>query len=43
MRTDQVFRQCAGSDCDLVAGAYEMLAADYDWMFDDGKLATDGR
>jgi len=25
-----------------MAGAYEMLAADYDWMFDDGELA-DGR
>ena len=25
-----------------MAGAYEMLAADYDWMFDDGQLA-DGR
>jgi SAM-dependent methyltransferase len=51
MRTDQVFRRwCAGSrgrrntaglaDCDLVAGAYEMLAADYDWMFDDDELAN---
>jgi glycine/sarcosine N-methyltransferase len=23
-----------------MAGAYEMLAADYDWMFDDGELAN---
>ena len=28
------------ADCDLVAGAYEMLAADYDWMFDDDELAN---
>jgi len=36
---NQVFRRCL-ADCDLVAGAYEMLAADYDWMFDDGELAN---
>ena len=30
------------ADCDLMAGAYEMLAADYDWMFDDDEL-THGR
>jgi len=29
MRTDQVFRRCL-ADCDLMAGVYEMLAADYD-------------
>jgi hypothetical protein len=23
-----------------MAGAYEMLAADYDWMFDDDDLAN---
>ena len=34
MRTDQVFQRCL-ADCDLMAGVYEMLAADYDWMFDD--------
>src|SRR5215471_20340023 len=28
------------ADYDLVAGAYEMLAADYDWMFDDDELAN---
>jgi SAM-dependent methyltransferase len=39
MRTDQVFRRCL-ADCDVVAGAYEMLAADYDWMFDDDELAN---
>jgi SAM-dependent methyltransferase len=39
MRTDQVFRRCL-ADYDLVAGAYEMLAADYDWMFDDDALAN---
>ena len=39
MGTDQVFRWCL-ADCDLVAGAYEMLAADYDWMFDDDELAN---
>ena len=36
---DQVFQRRL-ADCDLVAGAYEMLAADYDWMFDDGELAN---
>jgi SAM-dependent methyltransferase len=30
------------ADYDLVPGAYEMLAADYDWMFDDEAL-THGR
>jgi SAM-dependent methyltransferase len=41
MRTGQKFdRRLA--DCDLMAGAYETLAADYDWMFDDDALA-DGR
>ena len=34
-----VFLWCL-ADCDLVAGAYEMLAADYDWMFDDDELAN---
>ncbi len=38
MRTDEVFRRCL-ADCDLMAGAYEMLAADYDWMFDADALA----
>jgi SAM-dependent methyltransferase len=28
------------ADYGLVAGAYEMLAADYDWMFDDDALAN---
>jgi glycine/sarcosine N-methyltransferase len=28
------------ADYDLVAGAYEMLAADYDWMFGDDELAN---
>ena len=28
------------ADYDLVAGAYEMLAADYDWMFDDDALVN---
>jgi SAM-dependent methyltransferase len=28
------------ADYDLMAGAYEMLAADYDWMFDDDELAN---
>jgi len=28
------------ADYGLVAGAYEMLAADYDWMFDDDELAN---
>jgi hypothetical protein len=39
MRTDQVFRRCL-ADCDLMAGACQMLAADYDWMFDDDELAN---
>jgi SAM-dependent methyltransferase len=39
MRPDRVFRRCL-ADCGLMAGAYEMLAADYDWMFDDGELAN---
>ena len=41
MRTDQKFRRCL-PDWDLMAGAYETLAADYDLMFGDGALA-DGR
>jgi glycine/sarcosine N-methyltransferase len=28
------------ADCDLVGGAYETLAADYDWMFDDDALVN---
>jgi SAM-dependent methyltransferase len=28
------------ADCDLMAGAYEMLATDYDWMFGDDELAN---
>src|SRR2546430_14536136 len=28
------------ADCGLMAGAYEMLAADYDWMFDDDAVAN---
>jgi hypothetical protein len=39
MRTDQVFRWCL-ADCHLMAGAYEMLAADCTWMFDDDALAN---
>src|SRR5215472_4414536 len=39
MRTAQVIRRCL-ADCGLMAGAYEMLAADYDWMFDDDALAN---
>jgi SAM-dependent methyltransferase len=27
-------------DCDLMTGAYETLAADYDWMYDDDELAS---
>src|SRR5215470_7871604 len=38
MPTGQVVRWRL-ADCDLMAGAYEMLAADYDWMFDDDELA----
>jgi hypothetical protein len=30
-RSGQAFRRCL-ADYDLVAGAYEKLAADYDWM-----------
>jgi hypothetical protein len=37
-RAEQVFWRCL-ADYDLVAGAYEMLAADYNWMFDDDELA----
>src|SRR6266480_5491129 len=40
MRAGQVFRRCL-ADYGLVAGAYEMLAADYNWMFDDDALATE--
>jgi SAM-dependent methyltransferase len=39
MCTNQVFRWYL-ADCDLMAGAYEMLAADYDWMFGDDALAN---
>jgi len=39
MRTAQVIRRYL-ADCGLMAGAYEMLAADYDWMFDDDALAN---
>src|SRR5215831_2731935 len=28
------------ADCDPMAGAYETLAADYDWMYDDDALAN---
>jgi SAM-dependent methyltransferase len=28
------------ADCHLMAGAYETLAADYDWMYDDDALAN---
>jgi hypothetical protein len=31
------------ADDGLVAGAYEMLAADYDWMYGDDALLTAGR
>ena len=41
MRTDQVFRWRL-ADYDLMADAYEMLAADYDWLFDDDALADGG-
>jgi SAM-dependent methyltransferase len=34
-----VFRDVL-ADYDLMAGAYEMLAADYDWMFGDDELAN---
>ena len=33
------FRRCL-ADYGLMAGAYEILAADYDWMFDDDALAN---
>jgi SAM-dependent methyltransferase len=33
------FRRCL-ADYDLMAGSYEALAADYDWMFDDDALAN---
>src|SRR6266704_3683356 len=36
-----VFRRCL-ADYDLMADAYEMLAADYDWLFDDDALADGG-
>jgi SAM-dependent methyltransferase len=39
MACHQVFRQFL-ADYGLMAGAYEMLAADYDWMFDDDALAN---
>ena len=39
MRTDQKFRRCLAG-YDLAAGAYESLAADYGWMFDDDVLAN---
>src|ERR1700684_2569198 len=38
MCTDQAPGHLA--DYDLVARAYEMLAADYDWMFDDDALVN---
>jgi len=41
MRTDQAFRRCL-ADSDLMADAYETLAADYDWLFDDDALANGG-
>jgi len=41
MRADRKFCRCL-ADYDLMAGAYELLAADYDWMFDDDAL-TYGR
>jgi hypothetical protein len=37
--TEQKFRRCL-ADYDLMAGAYETLAADDDWMFDDDALAN---
>jgi SAM-dependent methyltransferase len=39
MRADLDFWRCL-ADCDLMAGSYEALAADYDWMFDDDALAN---
>ena len=41
MRTDQVFRRRL-ADFDLMADAYETLAADYDWLFNDDALADGG-
>ena len=41
MRADQVFRRCL-ANFDLMADAYETLAADYDWLFDDDVLADGG-
>jgi hypothetical protein len=41
MRADQVFRRCL-ADFDLMADAYEMLAADYDWLFGDDVVADGG-
>ena len=41
MRADQEFRPCL-ADYDVMAGPYEALAGDYDWMFDGDELA-DGR
>ena len=38
-RADQKFGHCL-ADYDLMGGAYETLAADYDWMFDDDALAN---
>jgi hypothetical protein len=37
--TDQDFRCCL-ADNGLVAGSYETLAADYDWLFDDHAFAN---
>ena len=39
--TDQAFRRRL-ADYGLMAGAYETLAADYDWLFDDDTLANGG-
>src|SRR6266704_1467919 len=36
-----VFRRCM-ADFDFMADAYEMLAADYDWLFDGDALADGG-
>jgi glycine/sarcosine N-methyltransferase len=41
MRADEVFRRCL-ADFDFMADAYEMLAADYDWLFDDDAVADGG-
>ena len=41
MRKGQVFGRCL-ADCDLMADAYEMLAADYDWLFGDDAVAGGG-